>query len=278
MNTRFGADADTAFRDLVSGYVFHVNTPQERPDLWDRFLRGALAAYRHFGVESALEFPAVRDDGTTSRFIVGLDPDGGLEGEVGGVAVAGIRILGPYRDLDEVHALRAWAGQPGEREFRSTVAARLADGVVEVKTGWVDRLRPRQGLGEVVARCLAHAALLQSVRYSVLTASAHAITGFVEVGAVVDSAVAPVPYPDQRYRTVPLWLDTQTYQHHASARQTALIADEQAQLRRPVDVSASAPLRPLRSIRLAAPTATTATTATTSATATTGTTGRGDAR
>ncbi|NUR32122.1 MAG: hypothetical protein HOV83_40810 [Catenulispora sp.] len=230
MNTGIDAATDTAFRDMVSGCVFQVSTPWERPDLWDRFLQGALATYRHFGVESALEYPGVRDDGTTSRFIVGMDTFGGLWGDVGGTAVAGVRVLGPYRDLSEVHALRAWAGRPGEREFRRVLAERLAEGVVEVKTGWVDRVRPGRGLGEAVARCLVHAAGLQSVRYSVLTASAHAITRFVDVGAVVDDAVDSVPYPDQRYRTVPLWLDTHTYQHRASARQAALIADEQDQL------------------------------------------------
>ncbi|WP_460365704.1 hypothetical protein, partial [Actinocorallia lasiicapitis] len=104
MDSPLDVEIEAAFRDAASGCFFLAGTPASRPELWDRFLRGALETYRHFGVESALEYPAIRDGGTTTGFLVGLDPDG--------AAVAGLRILGPYAGLADVHALRAWAGRP----------------------------------------------------------------------------------------------------------------------------------------------------------------------
>lgn len=220
MGTRVGVEA--AFRDAVSGCVFHVGDPVTRPELWDGFLRGALAAYRRFGVESALEYPEVRDGRTTAHFIVGTDADG--------EARAGARILRPYAAVDEVHALRAWAGRPGEREFRDALAGRLADGIVEVKAGWTDRRRPLPGLGAAVARCIAHATVLHGVRYGLATGADHAVARYVEMGAEAAADVAPVPYPDPRYATVPVWWDARSFRAGALPAQAALIEDERAQL------------------------------------------------
>ncbi|REE96766.1 hypothetical protein [Thermomonospora umbrina] len=224
METCVDIEGEAAFLDAESGCVFRVCEPGARPELWERFLRGALAAYRHFGVESALEYPAIRDGGTTSRFIVGLDSDG--------EAVAGVRILEPYSAVDEVHALRAWEGRPGERGFRDALEGRLADGIVEVKAVWTDRRTRLSGLGAAVARCVAHAAGLHGVRYSLMTASAHAVGRYIGVGAIVAAEVPPVPYPDRRYATVPLWWDARSYRRGALPAQAALIDDERARLMR----------------------------------------------
>ncbi|MQY05771.1 hypothetical protein ACRB68_38480 [Actinomadura sp. RB68] len=216
------AGTEASFRDAVSGLVFRVAAPAEQPWLWEGFLRGALETYRHFGVESALELPRVCDGRTTSRFIVALDP--------GGEAVAGLRILAPYARLADVHALRAWTGRPGEDAFRDALARRLPHGIVEAKAVWVDRRARHAGLGAAVARGAAHAAWLHGVRYTLLTASAHALGRYLDVGATVAADVAPVAYPDPRYRTVPLWWDAHDHRG-AVAAQKALIDDELTQLR-----------------------------------------------
>ncbi|ROO85216.1 hypothetical protein EDD29_2756 [Actinocorallia herbida] len=222
MDGRFGVGRAAEFQDAVSGCVFRFGEPAAWPELWERCLAGVLAAYRSFGVEAAVEYPGVRDGRTTSYFAVAMDP----RGEV----VGGARVLWPYRRLDDVHALRAWAGRPGEQEFRDALAARFADGIVELKAGWTDRGRRLPGLSAALSRCMAHGAWLHGVRYSLLTSSDHSLTRYLDAGAEVAANVSPVPYPDERYKTVPLWWDLLSYRETALPDQAALIDDERAQL------------------------------------------------
>src|SRR5579875_1990636 len=78
------------FVDQVTGVRFEFHAPFARPDLWDQYLEGALATYRAYGVEAALEFDEIRSGLSTTLFVVGVSSDGEV--------VAGARFLGPILD------------------------------------------------------------------------------------------------------------------------------------------------------------------------------------
>ncbi|WP_280450446.1 hypothetical protein [Nocardia cyriacigeorgica] len=68
------------FHDIVSGCDFTATTPDADPRLWDRYLQGALDVYRHFRVESALEYDAVADGRSTTLFFAATDRTGAVVG------------------------------------------------------------------------------------------------------------------------------------------------------------------------------------------------------
>ncbi|WP_433758902.1 hypothetical protein [Nocardia sp. CA-135398] len=211
------------FRDMHSGYVFHVATPQAHPDLWRRYLRGALQVYRHYGVDHALEYDSVVDGCSTSLFFAAVDPSG--------VVVAGLRAQGPYGVAEEVHALRAWAGQPGAAELRAMVADRIPEGVVEVKAVWVARAAEhRAALAAAVSRCVVHATRLLDARFGFVTTATRNTGLYRSSGGYVADRIPAVPYPDDRYRTIPMWWDTRTYRSLATKLQSSLTVLERAAL------------------------------------------------
>ncbi|MGY4099772.1 hypothetical protein ACW2Q0_09465 [Nocardia sp. R16R-3T] len=211
------------FRDMYSGYVFHVATPQAHPDLWRRYLCGALQVYRHYGVDHVLEYDSVVDGRSTSLFFAAVDPSGAV--------VAGLRAQGPYRMADEVQALRAWAGRPGADGLRTMVADRIPEGVVEVKAVWVARaVEHRAALAAAVSRCVVHAARLLDARFGFVTTATRNITLYRSSGGYVADRTPSVPYPDDRYRTVPMWWDIQTYRTLATKLQGSMTALECAAL------------------------------------------------
>ncbi|MFX0576005.1 hypothetical protein [Nocardia nepalensis] len=211
------------FRDMHSGYVFHVATPQAHPDLWRRYLRGALQVYRHYGVDHALEYDSVVDGRSTSLFFAAVDPTGAV--------VAGLRAQGPYGVADEVHALGAWAGRPGSAELRAMVADRIPEGVVEVKAVWVARAaEQRAALAAAISRCVVHAARLLDARFAFVTTATRNIGLYRSSGGYVADRIPSVPYPDDRYRTIPMWWDARTYRSLAAKLQSSLIALEHAAL------------------------------------------------
>lgn len=211
------------FRDMHSGYVFHIATPQAHPDLWRRYLHGALRVYRHFGVDHALEYDSVVDGHSTSLFFTAVDPAGAV--------LAGLRAQGPYGVADEVHALGAWAGRPGADQLRTVVAERIPEGIVEVKAVWVAReAEHRTALAAAVSRCVVHAARLLDARFGFVTTATRNIGLYRSSGGYVADRIPSVPYPDDRYRTVPLWWDIRTYRSLATKLQSSLIALERAAL------------------------------------------------
>ncbi|MEV0030473.1 hypothetical protein [Nocardia sp. NPDC050793] len=212
------------FRDMHSGYVFHVAPPGAHPDLWRRYLRGALRVYRHYEVEPALEYEKVSDGRSTSLFFAAVDPSGEV--------VAGLRAQGPYLLEDEVHGLGAWAGRPGEAHLRAMIADRIHQGIVEVKAVWVTRdgIAHRAQLGAAISRCVVHAAWLLGARFGFVTAAAHTARLYESSGGRIAVGVPAVPYPDDRYRTVPFWWDTHACRTSATKLQGSLLALERAAL------------------------------------------------
>ncbi|WP_327142171.1 hypothetical protein [Nocardia sp. NBC_01327] len=150
-----------------------------------------------------------------------------------GDVVAGMRVQGPYTHVDEVNALAAWAGRAGESALRKRVADRIPEGVVEVKAVWADRgldRGQRRALGAALDRCVVHVTSLLRARYGFVTAGEHAAEGYRTSGARSDWWIPAVPFPDDRYRTVPLWWDMRTYRSIAAEPQLTLIEAEQLAL------------------------------------------------
>ncbi|MET7771591.1 hypothetical protein [Nocardia sp. NPDC005366] len=211
------------FLDERSGCTFFVAAPAACPALWDEYLRGAQEVYRHFGVESALEYEQIRDGMSTALFFLGIDPSG--------TAVAGVRMQGSYTDVDQVRGVSDWAGHRGAEDLRRMVADRIPAGVIEAKGAWVARDAPhRSALSDVVSRTVLHGARLLDARFGFATVATFTVQRHRASGAVVAEHIPSVPYPDARYETVPIWWDTHTYPAVADRSQSARTRAEMREL------------------------------------------------
>ncbi|MEV6322474.1 hypothetical protein AB0M45_14960 [Nocardia sp. NPDC051787] len=211
------------YYDAQSECAFFVAEPSVQPELWHRYLDGALEVYQRFGVEQALEYESVTDGRSTSLFFAALD--------AGGEMVAGVRMQGPYTAARQAHALVEWAGHPGADELRGMIADRIPEGVVEAKGAWVARAAPnRAELSAAISRTVLHAARLLGARYGFATVASFTVGRHQSCGAVPAEGIPAVPYPDERYRTVPLWWDTRSYSAFAEELQRSLVRVEQKAL------------------------------------------------
>lgn len=209
--------------DPRSGYTFLLGSPQLNPIMWRRCMDGARDAYRRYDAEDALEYDAVIDGHSTTMFGVALD--------AAGQVVAGVRAEGPHRHVDTVHAVTSWRGMPGEAAFRKMVADQIPEGVIECKAGWTARdVEHRSALADWVARSIVHFTMLLGVRYAVGVAPEHALACYRSSGATFAWWIPATSYPDDRYRTVPVWWDLQTFRSVASDCQVRLIDAEMTEL------------------------------------------------
>jgi hypothetical protein len=213
------------FWDPLSNRLLVVAQPATQPDLWAAYLDGAQVSYRQHGVESAVDYDHVRDGASTSLFVAAVESDGRV--------VGGLRVQGPYTQVDQAYALREWAGREGATELRRQIDRRLSEGVVEVKAAWVDPHADRHdALTAVLARMFVHVLTLLDVRYAFCTAAAHAVPRWESTGGVVSTEVAPVAYPDERYRTLLMWWDRQHVAELMTGHQLHSVILEIARLRR----------------------------------------------
>lgn len=207
------------FRDNVSGYDIRATTPNLAPGLWRRYLNGAREAYRHFGNETALDYEGVLDGSSTALFFAATDSDGEL--------VGGLRVQGPYIWVSEVGSLVPWAGRPGAADLGLMMARRIPRGVVESRAVWVARDAPRRNdLAAAISRCMAHAPRILGARYGFATVASFTTGRHRASGGVPAQSIPPVPYPDERYRTLPIWWDTRTYHIFADKLQYLLMRGE----------------------------------------------------
>ncbi|MGO4617889.1 hypothetical protein AB4305_29600 [Nocardia sp. 2YAB30] len=214
------------YYDGQSECVFFVSQPDARPVLWSGYLDGALEVYRRFGVEHALEYDAVADGRSTSLFFVAVDSAGKV--------VAGVRLQGPYMDVRQAHALVEWGGHAGEDDLHTMIADRISEGVVEAKGAWVARdAAHRSELSAAISRTVLHGARLLGARYGFATVASFTVARHQACGAVPAERIPAVPYPDERYQTVPLWWDTRTYQAFGEESQRSLVEHEQDALGMP---------------------------------------------
>lgn len=215
------------YRDARSGYLIVVTTPSAEPELWQRYLAGAWRSYRAHDVESALDLDRVRDGRSTSLFFVALTS--------GGDMVGGMRAQGPYTTADQAHAVVEWECDPKQPVVRAMIDERLSLGVVETKTAWVsDGVGRRRELVECLSRAPLHAAMVLGARFALGTSAAHTLALWTATGAVVAPGLAPVCYPDERYRTSLLWWDRWALPATVAESEKVAIDTEAAQLLDPV--------------------------------------------
>jgi nitroreductase len=210
------------FSDRSSGLRFAAYRPSDEPDLWDAYLAGAWARYRHHGVEVALNRDANRNGGSTSLFWVATDGDD---------IVAGLRCCGPLQSSAEASVLSEFASHPKVANLGEHIDQRLTFGVVEVKAVWVELGRPdHRGLSDALARCFVHAMDWFGARFAVCSASTHALDRWRSSGGRPLEWLTPHPYPDERYRSVVLWWDRTQLAELADPDQYKLLGGETAQL------------------------------------------------
>ena len=213
------------FFDPFSGRLIVLARPAGRPDLWAAYFEGARLSYRQHGVESAVDYDRACDGALTSLFVAAVESDGRV--------VGGLRVQGPYRQVDQAYALQEWAGREGTTELRHQVGRRLGQGVVEVKAVWVDRDADRHdALTAVLARIFVHVLTVLDVRYAFCTAGSHAVPRWESSGGVVSADVAGVAYPDERYRTLLMWWDREHVTELMAGHQLRAVLPELARLRR----------------------------------------------
>lgn len=214
---------EAVYDDPSSGCRFVVARPSRQPQLWLTYLDGARRSYRRYGVESVLEYDAVADGAATALFFAALDSSGAV--------VGGMRVQGPYSDADQAHAVTEWAGRAGSEQLRVEINARVRDGVIEMKTGWVEHhAHNRSELTDSLARIFVHALRLMNVRYAIGTVGHHAVRRWRSSGGVVCDSVRPVAYPSDKYRTVLMCWDSTTFAALASPHQVPHLMREAAVL------------------------------------------------
>jgi hypothetical protein len=227
-------DRRSGWWDQATACWISACTPEAEPELWARYLDGALNSYRRHGVESVLNIDAIRDGADTALFFTAVDGDGRV--------VGGTRVIGPLRSPEDSHALAEWDGNRGLEALHRMIANRLAFGIVEVKGAWVD---PRGYGSRALSRVLARTALpmmtLLDVQFVMATSAAHVLEQWRSSGGVVAAGIPAAAYPNENYRTKLMWWDRLTLSTHAEPEQFRLMCAENSELLR--HVSAPGELR-----------------------------------
>lgn len=210
--------------DHHSGCRVVVATPADRPDLWRDYVAGAVASYRSFDAEIALDYEDMKSGSTTSIFFVAVDPYAGV--------VAGARVQGPLTCADDSHLVREWTGARANSTLRDLLADRIPEGLIEMKAGWVSpTAEHRRALSSVIARSAVHSMRLLGVRYAACSAATHALTRWTTTGGRLDRTLEPTYYPDERYLTSLMWWDGNAIADNASTDQLTALMGEADQLR-----------------------------------------------
>jgi hypothetical protein len=211
------------WRDEATGCWVAVSTPDAEPDLWGRYLEGALQSYRRHGLEWVLNLDAIRDGADTSLFFAAVDRQGRV--------VGGTRVVGPLRSPEESHALEEWNGNPGLPVLRHMIANRLPFGIAEVKSAWANSHDyGSRALSRVLARTALPTMTLLGVQFVMATAAAHVLEQWRSSGGVVAARVPAAAYPNEDYRTKVMWWDRRTIATHAEPEQFKLMCAEDSEI------------------------------------------------
>lgn len=194
-----------------SGFTMLVSRPAEEVQLWNEYLTGAANAYQRQRCSRALDVDAIADGASTELFFTIVDADGAVRG--------GLRVQPRLTAAAQSHALEEWRGSSAQVNLVNAIESRLHEGVVEVKSAWVDDRSPIAGaaVGQMALLGLPIMTLCE-VEHVMATAADHVLRRWESGGGRVDVSVAPTPYPSDRYRTQLMWW------HRATLRQTTTVA------------------------------------------------------
>jgi molybdopterin/thiamine biosynthesis adenylyltransferase len=206
------------FVDARTGVRLELHHPLASPATWRAYLDGAEVSYRAHGVSCALPRAELEDGRATALFFVAVDAHGRV--------VGGIRAHGPLAVPDEAYALRELAGHPRLADVRALLAGAVPAGVVELKGAWVDRAAAPAALSDALARCHVHAMTWLGAGHALCTCSDRVAPRWATAGGRAFAELAPVAYPDERYRTVLLWWDRGLVAELASPAQLAELERE----------------------------------------------------
>ncbi|MDH6197050.1 ribosomal protein S18 [Mycobacterium frederiksbergense] len=205
-------DESPSWWDAGSECTIVVAQPGAERELWNEYVRGAQSNYRKHGVEQALDLHELQTGDDTALFCVGINSSGRV--------VGGLRAKGPYRRVEESHAIVEWNGQPGLDSVHKMIADRLPFGVVEMKTAWVcDDPEQSRALTDTLARMPLHAMSLLNIQFAMATAAAYVLKRWLSSGGVLATKIPATPYPDERYQTKMMWWDSRTFANHADPQQ-----------------------------------------------------------
>jgi hypothetical protein len=192
--------------------------PHLDADLWSEYGRGAARSYRRHGVETALDIDALNTGADTAMFLCAVDSSG--------TVVAGVRAKGPLQSAEDSHAVVEWEGQPSKAAVHKMITDRLAFGILEMKSAWVEDDKERgQLLTHALARSGSHLMAMLDIQFCMATAAAYVLNRWRSSGGVV-APIPATPYPDKRYQTKMMWWDRQTYARHAEPGQLATMRAE----------------------------------------------------
>jgi molybdopterin/thiamine biosynthesis adenylyltransferase len=208
---RYGA----SFVDAASGVRFEGHHPLERPDLWKIYLDGAEGIYRNYGVEETLRRRDFEDGAGVALFFLGFSPDG--------EAVAGVRYHGPLESSHQAALIEEMAASPEIDEIAATIDREVRTGAIESKGAWSKgEAVVGQRLAVAMSRCFIHAMTWLGAEFCIAAVSDRLlpvgeVTGAIRVGET------PVPFPDERYRTVAVsFRRTLSYELSTPSNQQAL--------------------------------------------------------
>jgi hypothetical protein len=195
-------DGPRSVVDHSSKAVLVAATPSAAPDLWSRYVDGALRSYERHGVSVAIDTDELASGATTTLFFVALDADGRMLG--------GLRAQGPYTHVEQSHALVEWSESDGLDLVKSDLRMRLPDGVVEMKTAWVDDDAPAKVISAQLARVALPTMEITGSRYLLATAADHVLRQWQSSGGRINDSIPPAAYPTDQYRTRLMWWDRET--------------------------------------------------------------------
>lgn len=203
----------------TDGVRLVLSYPASDESLWEEYLYGAWESYGRYGAQAALDVSAVRDGVSTSLFYALVDVDG--------VVVGGVRAQGPYVCASQSHAIVEWTGNSGLDAVQEAIAARIPDGVVEMKSAWVSAESRHAGkLSAALARVALPTMERLHSRFVMATAADHVLSRWESSGGRVDVRIPAVAYPDARYRTRMMWWDRRSLRADADPAVWALMRGE----------------------------------------------------
>ena len=211
-----------AFIDQRSGLRIEVHDPATRPDRWLAYLEGATARYEAHDVTSALGRPSPHGRAPATLLYVAVDADDRV--------VGGLRCHGPLQHPGDAYALQELEDHPRLHAVRDLLAQREPDGVVEVKGVWIDTGLGDSGLADVLARCYVHAMEWFGASWAMCSAAVEREARWSSTGGRAQEDLAPIAYPDDRYRTVLMWWDAAESERRSAPAQWSLILAERVAL------------------------------------------------